>query len=210
MSENRKRKNSSNQVTSNKRRNTNEKENEAPLDNSQACCSKSTPTSNPNSSQNLPSSIPNNQLGQFMNSQNIQRQHELTLINELVEKAQVSMFEKKIFTFGQSQKAYSPIYNFFTCQEVFESKPSRPINFECIFCKKSVNCRLGESGNLTKHLQSDAKLTEHGALNHEKFNNEWHPLYIRYNKDTNYEGIFIIFLEKNLLKLKLNISFRRN
>ena len=95
MSENRKRKNSSIQVTSNKRRNTNEKENEAPLDNSQACCSKLTPTSNPNGSQNLPSSIPNNQFGQFMNSQNIQRQHELTLINELVEKAQVSMFEKK-------------------------------------------------------------------------------------------------------------------
>ncbi len=40
-----------------------------------------------------------------MNNQNIQRQHELTLINEIVEKAQVPMFEKKIFTFGQSQKA---------------------------------------------------------------------------------------------------------
>lgn len=119
-------------------------------------------------------SIPNNQMGLYLTSQD-QR------IDDLIAKANESIFEKKIFTIGQSKREYCAIYNFFESELVFAQQPENPIPFKCIFCKAAVKCIVGKPSNLTKHLQSEAKLTEIGTINHDKLNNEWYPLYLKSN-----------------------------
>ena len=78
------------------------------------------------SSQSISRSIPNNQLGIYVNSQDPR-------IDDLIAKANESIFEKKVFTFGQVKREYCAIYNFFDCELIFNKKPEKSIQFKCIF-----------------------------------------------------------------------------
>ena len=190
---------------------TNSSNNDNNDSNSNQCSSKQTPAKRTKTNSNkeneftyvstqgsIDQSIPNNQL-------ELQRTQEKDLIMKMIENARQFVFEPKIFTFGQDKKEYSPIYQFFVNKTVFSSKPSHQLEFKCIFCKKKVNYKLGESGNLTKHLQTHAKLSEDGAVNHDQFNNVWFPLYLQHSKNFNHEGIY-----KYLIFTKLKIFMKDN
>lgn len=52
-------------------------------------------------------------------------------VNELVNLAKNKQFPKKRFRFGRIVKQFTPVLNFFTCQTVFENKPTEKLEFIC-------------------------------------------------------------------------------
>ncbi|RNA03548.1 zinc finger BED domain-containing DAYSLEEPER-like [Brachionus plicatilis] len=74
------------------------------------------------------------------------------LINQILEKGLQGIFEKKVFYFRDLPNYYSPVLNFFECNNHFETAPKECINFKCLLCQKNYEAKIGASSNLKKHL----------------------------------------------------------
>jgi hypothetical protein len=62
------------------------------------------------------------------------------------------IFHKKVLKFGDINKSYSPIYQFYDCPTVYAFKPKETKRFVCKINKCVYNVKIGESTNLTKQL----------------------------------------------------------
>ncbi len=75
-------------------------------------------------------------------------------LNELLEKANNDIFLQKKLYFGEIEKLYSPVYNFFDFKTIYDIKPGNKVKFTCIICMKQLNEKIGKISNLCKHLES--------------------------------------------------------
>jgi hypothetical protein len=73
-------------------------------------------------------------------------------VEEMQYLSKKNIFPKKVFKFGDINKSYSPIYQFYDCPTVYAFKPKETIRFFCKINKCVYNVKIGESTNLTKHL----------------------------------------------------------
>lgn len=76
-------------------------------------------------------------------------------LNEIMIKASHGEFKRIMLNNNNGFKSYSAIYNFFDFHTSFEQKPDKPtkISFKCIICGNVLNQKMGETGNLIKHLE---------------------------------------------------------
>jgi len=156
-----KRKISSDFVNSSRKRrqiNENEEDKENPIVNTPKNSKKSNSVL---SSSSIP--IPNNQ-GEPLCSKSISNASSTSLnlnlyaqeIEEIQHNLSSNKFPPKVFKFGDIQKNYSSVLNFFHCRTEFDSKPPKKekLQFTCIYCYKVIHEPLGKSGNFFKHFNS--------------------------------------------------------
>ncbi|RNA42205.1 hypothetical protein BpHYR1_049629 [Brachionus plicatilis] len=74
-------------------------------------------------------------------------------VNKIIEDGLNSIFEKKEFKIEEKNVKHSPILNFFDSQTEFVLRPKKSIPFKCIQCGCFYKAKLGESGNMKKHLE---------------------------------------------------------
>ena len=77
-------------------------------------------------------------------------------INEIKHNLKNNKFPSKIFKFGDTEKTYSLVLNFFHCRTEIDFKPGKKekLHFTCIYCYKVLHEPLGKSGNFFKHFNT--------------------------------------------------------
>ena len=77
-------------------------------------------------------------------------------INEIKHNLKNNKFQRKIFKFGDTEKTYNSVLNFFHCRTEIDFKPGKKekLHFTCIYCYKVLHEPLGKSGNFFKHFNS--------------------------------------------------------
>lgn len=115
-------------------------------------------------------------------------------------------FEKKKIKIQNKEIGYSPIFNFFDCQTEFLTKPQNSIDFKCLLCGKVYKAKLGESGNLKKHLEKNHKNLKNWLETYLKHSNKSHKKWVL---DENFTNLAKYFLTSSTAIKELDNPFLR-
>ncbi|CAF1089479.1 unnamed protein product [Brachionus calyciflorus] len=194
--------------TRNSNRNINAQSNSPPLNLSNSSHSENNEDSSQASSQTTQSSSQATQLSSQTTENNefIITEEDQVRLDRLINDALNDVFHKKIIRINGKNNKYSAILNFFDFVTEFETKPKRSIPFKCFQCGKVYKAKLGESGNLKKHLEKRHKNLKNWLKSYLKHINRNSR---KWNLDNNLTDLAKYFLTYSTAMKELDNPFLR-
>ncbi|RNA09933.1 zinc finger BED domain-containing 1-like [Brachionus plicatilis] len=127
-------------------------------------------------------------------------------LDRLINDGLNDVFQKKIIRINGKNIKYSAILNFFDFVTEFETKPKRSIEFKCFQGDKVYKAKLGESGNLKKHLEKRHKNLDNWQKSYLKHINRNSR---KWNLDNNLSDLAKYFLTSSTAMKELDNPYLR-